>query len=96
MVPNMHWSNCTGTSETLAEIPKDDRDFCEDGQILPQVAEGAHGVSALGGFKTRWNSSLGDLSQMTIIWAGIWTILFSAAPSNFNYSDSGSTANTSR
>lgn len=29
-VPGIHWSSCTGTSETLTEIPREDTDFCED------------------------------------------------------------------
>lgn len=71
MVCNRAWSlTSTGTSEILAEIPRDNTDFCEDGQTLSQVAKRAYGVSVLGRFKTRWNSSPSNLFQLTLVWAG--------------------------
>lgn len=54
----------TGTSDSSTEIPREDIDFCEDGQTLANVAQRVYAVSALGGFTTQWNMALSNLSQL--------------------------------
>lgn len=67
MVPGTHWSNYTGTSETLTEIPSEDTGFFGGSQTLVQVVQRAYGVSALGVSKTQWNTALSDLFQLTLL-----------------------------